>query len=317
MAKENKVVSEDAKNFAKMNFKSYKKEMEYSYTKKEIKKYYKQSLLDLLPNTIVWLLKNGYKANKDEKIKEEKYKIYEKLTDKKFVKYLLKYMKEEDEKIDNIKLLPIIITEIMVEVDHQNQLLKEKDPNAKVYDLSYMLALSQYILKKKIKKLEKLGLSPSFSFALLSVIPCSHCFEYGAYTRIKSLYDVMYDFSKTTEVNVGKIMDELVPEDYLPATISYALLEKKERFAKLTDEQKKLYVSITSWCFDNMEHAKKHVLNSLLITYINRRKNDDINGRDTNRRYSLVSLSADEYPRIHAAVQALVATNEENKKYLS
>ena len=55
-------------------------------------------------------------------------------------------------KIENIKLLPIIIKEILMEIKRANDAALASDPNAKLYDASDLVELVQLILKKSLKK---------------------------------------------------------------------------------------------------------------------------------------------------------------------
>lgn len=310
-----KYVYEDAKAFSKITFKKYKKENGGLFdTKKEVKKSYRLYLLDLLPNTLLWLLKNSYKT--DEQSVHIKEGCYAKLCDPEYVKFLNKRV--EEEKIDNIKLLPIIIKDILQECNKVNAENAAKDPNYKPIKLDDMVELSQKILKKKIKKLVKKGVSPNVAFDVLSISPNATAIrESSQFFRIKSLFDCLYTHAQSNAIDVKTIVGEVIPEEYIPAVVTFCLLERKERFSKLTDAQRKLYVDISNWCFSTMEASKKDVLNQILTAYINGRRRDDVNGKDGNRRYSLTSLSEDEYPRIHGCVHEFIVKNAENEKYLA
>ena len=135
--------------------------------------------------------------------------------------------------------------------------------------------------------------------------------------RIRILYDTLYEHAKTTQIDFEKLIEAVVDEDYQLACITFALLERKEKFSRLTDSQKTLYLAITNWCFNTMEKKlKKAEVAEVLRVYIRNRSRDDKNGKDSNRRYSLSSLSEEEYPRIATIVKRMIADDESVKKYL-
>ena len=193
----------------------------------------------------------------------------------------------------------------------------EIDPTRKIYDMSDLTELSYLILKKKMKKFEKAGIPASLAFDVLSIIPCKEALKSSQMYRIHALYDTLYEHAKTTQIDFDKLIDLAVDEDYHLACITFALLERKEKFSKLTDSQKTLYLAITNWCFNTMEKKlKKQEVYELINIYVKSRIRDDKNGRDSNRRYSLSSLSEEDYPRIATVVKRIIADDDSVKKYL-
>ena len=308
-------INKDAKDFAKITFKRYKKENKEWYdSKKELKEGYSLHLLDLLPETINFIVKYGYIQN--EEVKEVKNEAYAKINDPDFIKRLKKELKDGN-KIDNIKLLPIIIKEILAEAKRVNDKALAEDPNAKLFDMTDVIELSQMILKKRIKKMTKLGIDATLAFDVLSIIPCEKALESSQFYRIHSFYDCLYEHAKNTTVPFEQLMDVLVKEEYYPVFITFALLERKEKFLKLTDAQKTLYLDISNWCFKTMEKdLKKEEIESIIKTYITGRKRDDSRGKDGNRRYALSSLSTEDYPRITKVINTMVVDDDSIKKYL-
>ena len=308
-------INKDAKDFAKVTFKRYKKENKEWYdSKKELKEGYALHLLDLLPETINFIVKYGYIQN--EEVKEVKNEAYAKINDPDFIKRLKKELKDGN-KIDNIKLLPIIIKEILAEAKRVNDKALAEDPNAKLFDMTDVIELSQMILKKRIKKMTKLGIDATLAFDVLSIIPCEKALESSQFYRIHSFYDCLYEHAKNTTVPFEQLMDVLVKEEYYPVFITFALLERKEKFLKLTDAQKTLYLDISNWCFKTMEKdLKKEEIESIIKTYITGRKRDDSRGKDGNRRYALSSLSTEDYPRITKVINTMVVDDDSIKKYL-
>ena len=180
-----------------------------------------------------------------------------------------------------------------------------------------MVELSKKILKKKMKKMEKEGISQGLAFDVLSIIPSEDALKSSQFYRIHSFYNCLYENAKGTAVPFDKIMEIIIDKDYWMAFITFALLERKEKFSKLTDAQKTLYLDITTWCFSIMEKKlSKEELESVIKTFINNRKRDEAQGKDGNRRYALSSLSADDYPRINKLIAKMIANDDTIKKYL-
>ena len=308
-------INKDAKEFAKETFKHYKKEnKDYYDSKKELKAGYTLHLFDLLPETIEFIVKYGYIEN--EEVQEVKNEVYTKINDPDFIKSLKKELKCGNS-IDNIKLLPIIIKEILAEAKKVNDQALAEDPNAKLYDMTDIIELSQMILKKRIKKMTKIGINSTLAFDVLSIIPCEKALESSQFYRIHSFYDCLYEHAKSVAVPFEQLMDILVKEEYYPVFITFALLERKEKFLKLTDAQKSLYLDISTWCFKTMEKdLKKDEIASIIKIYVNGRKRDDARGKDGNRRYALGSLSTEDYPRITKVINMMSVEDESIKKYL-
>ena len=309
-----KRINQDALEFAKLTFKKYKKENDWYDSKKELKNGYFAYLTELLPKTLEWVIKSGY--IKEEDVQQTKNSIYQKIVDPDFIKFLKKEIKN-DNKIENIKLMPIIIKEIVEQANKENAKNLEADPNAKVYDLTDLVELSLLILKKKVKKMKKAGIDNKLAFDISSIIPTEAVLKYSHIYRINSFYTCLYEHAKTEEIPYAAIMEAVVDEEYYPTFITFDLLEKKDRFSKLTEKQQELYVAISNWCFTTMEKLSKDDILAIIQTYVSSRKKDDASGKDSRRRYSLTSLSDSDYPKIVKVIRNYIAENPEAEKYLS
>jgi hypothetical protein len=82
-----------------------------------------------------------------------------------------------------------------------------------------------------------------------------------------------------------------------------------------TDNQKKVFNDITNYCFKTMEDMSKDDIIMILKAYVEARRRDERAGKDTNRRYYISSLPESDYPRIIKAVEKMINSNEDNKKY--
>ena len=307
-------INDDVKDFAKMTLKKFKKENDDFYeSKKETKLSYYMYLIDLLPDVIEFVTKYGHVQQQD--VQDMKTLIYQKLTDYDFIKVLKKEIKNKN-KIKNIKLLPIIINEILAEAKRVNDQRLAEDKNAEIYKMGDIQELLELILKKKLKKFAKAGIDKATSVDVLATIPCDDALTISQFYRIKSFYDCLYEHVKGVAIPFEKIMELLVDEEYYPLFVSFALLERKERFSKFTEAQKTLYVDISSWCFKVMESSKSDTIKSIINVYINGRKRDDSQGKDSNRRYNLSTLVPDDYPKITKVINAMLSHDESIKKYL-
>lgn len=310
-------IPEDALDFAKLDFKKFKKKIKRDYPdikKKDIKYEYYDTLLQLFPDTIDFLIRFGHLPN--EQIQKTKTEIFAKMTDEDFVKFIKEAM-EDGYKIENIMYYPIIIQEIVQKTAAENKKLLAQDPNAGQYDVSDMVELSQKILKKRIKKFKNANINEQLAFDILSVIPIDDALRISQNYRIRTFFDVLYLHAKTEEIDFKTIMKITMSDDYYPGICVFSLLERKEKFAQLTENQQKLYVAITNWVFDTMENEfTDKQLSESLRTYVNNCKRDEANGKGlVNRRYALSTLSETDYPRIAKAVQFTISHNDGWDKY--
>lgn len=306
--------NKDVKDFANMTMKKYKKDnKDFFESKKDLKKAYWTDLIDLIPAAIDFCVSYGH-INKPE-VQETKLEIYKKIQDPDFVKVLKKEIKHDND-IKNIRLLPIVIKEILMEADRANKEILAKDPGAKPYDMSDLQELSLMILKKRMKKLVKEGVSEGLAFDILSIIPCKEALQKSQFYRIHAFYDTLYEHAKGATIPFGEIVNIVFGDDFTSALIVFALLERKEKFSKLTDAQKSLYLDINSWCLNNMEKMSKTEVREIIETYIKGRKKDEAQGKDGTRRFVFSSLPANDYEKINKVVTAMIADNDSYKKYL-
>ena len=317
--KKNRIkIPEDVREFAKATLKKYKKHNDGFYeSKKELKQAYNLYLIDMLPRTIEFIVKFGY-IQRDE-VPEIKEAVYAKLVDEEFIKTLKKELKKGN-KIKNIKLLPIIIKDILQIAEAQNAQLLAEDPNAKIFDMTDLVELSQLILKKRLKKMSKAGIDDAIAFDVLSVIPTTDALANSMNYRINLFFKALYEHSKSKVIPFEKIMEIIVDDEWYGAFIAFALLERKEVFGRLTENQKNFYLAVSNWCFSTMEQLNKNVINTILERFVKARQADERNpkgNRDTNRRYALASLSETDYPRIYKAVQKMISMDDSLKKYFN
>ena len=309
-------INKGAKKFAKYSsLKKFKKEYgDKDMKKKVLIKSHALFLIDYLPDAIDFVVRYGHIQDRD--VQETKAKIYEVLASEDFVKVLREEIKG-GAKIENIILLPIIIRDIIQKTQKENARLLAENPESKIYDMSDEVKLSQLILKKKLKKFDKEGIAEDLAFDCLSVIPDDKILASSQNYRIKMLMDVLYEKAKTEKVPFEKIVDVVFGEAWYPVICVFALLERKEKFGTLTDEQKVLYLDISNWVFNTMEKKlDKDELSEVLNVYVRSRRRDESRGKDGNRRYVLSTLSEQDYPNVTSFIKKLIASDDTLKKYL-
>lgn len=304
----------DATELAKLTFKKFKKHNDDGFyeNKKELKRAYYSQIVDLLPDSIALVIKYGHM----EPVQETKEKIYEKIIDPGFIKYLKKEIKNGLE-FSNLELIPSIIYGILGEARQSVEASEEGGSVEENFNVQDLKELSEIILKKKLKKMSKEGIDETVAFDVLSVIPNPTILRKSQYYHIRNLFMVLYEHAKTKDINFEKIIKIVLKDsdEYVKSVITFALLERKEKIGNFNDSQKKLFNDITEYCFKTMEKMKGEGIRTILCEYVNARKRDEHQNKDTNRRYFISSLPESDYPKIMKVVSRLVSENESMKKY--
>ncbi len=305
-------IPEDVKLFASLTEKKYMKKYADDYSsKKEKRKAYYEMLIGELPEVIKLLV---YYSQVKE-VQEIKHDIYERLFDKKLIKKITKLIDDDMDEIENILLFPIVIYDVIKEAAIQHAKEKAEDPEAKDFDLSDLISLSNKILRKKMKKLEKNGISKELAFDCLSVVPSTKVLEKGIY-RMRILMNVLYTHAKTEEVKIEPIMKYVVTSNYYSVIIAYLLLERKSEYVNLDDKQKEFFNKVTDWVFNTMEEMDKNEIKQILVSYFNTRKSDKAKNKDSNRRFFLSSLPENEFPNITKVIAKLKDVDSSIEEFL-
>ena len=305
-------IPEDVKLFASLTEKKYMKKYADDYSsKKEKRKAYYEMLIGELPEVIKLLV---YYSQVKE-VQEIKHDIYERLFDKKLINKITQLVDEDMDEIENILLFPIVIYDVIKEAAIQHAKEKAEDPEAKDFDLSDLISLSNKILRKKMKKLEKNGISKELAFDCLSVVPSTKVLEKGIY-RMRILMNVLYTHAKTEEIKIEPIMKYVVTSNYYSVIIAYLLLERKSEYVNLDDKQKEFFNKVTDWVFNTMEEMDKNEIKQILVSYFNTRKSDKAKNKDSNRRFFLSSLPENEFPNITKVIAKLKDVDSSIEEFL-
>lgn len=304
-------IPEDVKLFASLTEKKYRKHYADGYeSKKEQKKGYYEMLLSELPE-VIKLLVNYSHINKVAELKGD---IYERLFDKKLVKKITKSVDKGND-IENIEMLPIVIYDVIKEATIQHRKDKEEDPDAKGYDLSDLINLSNMILRKKMKKLDKAGVSKELAFDCLSVIPTNKVLERGIY-RMRQLMQVLYAHAKTEDIDFAVIAKYVITSNHYPELITYLLLERKSDFVNLDEKQKEFFYKVSDWVFNTMEEMDKVEIREILLAYFKARKRDKGMNKDSNRRFFLGTLPENDFPNITKVITKIKDSDSSIEEFL-
>lgn len=314
-----KIANLDKKKFIK---KSKKK----LGSKKAAEKDYVAYLMDSLPEAVEWCVK----YSKIQEAKETKLKIFEIFKDVKLIEILskgknIKFTRERFEVLP-VMILEMLRTEMVITKKSIDQLAAEEEWVLPLTDLS------KKILEKKIEKLTDKGFSADLAFDLLSVIPTNRLTaDRQGRWRLKSLIITLYQSSadeekiKTEEFDFNKLIKFFVKPEYMKGFITALLLEYNSLKGSMdmNENQCRVFNLITRWCFDKLESFEyDDEVNDVLTSYIEARKNDDANGKDANRRYSVYLAAYDKenekfvYPKLHKVVEYIIKNDATAEKYL-
>lgn len=316
--KNNIDVPKDVLRMSKITLKKFKKkkvEEGEDFSKKELKKAYMDELIDYLPETIDFLLRYG--GIQTNEMKDLRNSIYGKIADHKFIKYLTKQIKD-DEDVGDIRLLPAVIRDIISEVKMQEEKDKQQNPNANIsYDTSDILNLSQLILKKKIKKADKdLGIDPDVALDLLMVIPHKSMLKDRQINyRLRLFMNVLYEHAKTADINYESCLKLVGLNEYAQSVVVFNLLERRSKFNNFNENQQKLFIAINEWMLNQLEEMNRTDLESVLKLYTDLRKRDASQNRDEDRRYFLKSVPEDEFPNLKKVINHMIDSNGDIEKF--
>ena len=279
--------------------KEYKK-----YSKKDRKEIIMGELLECFPE-VVWTLTRYSRTPEVIKVKEE---IYDVLCDKKFIKLVKESYEEDKDSIKNIKMFPCVIYDmVQTYAKHKAEILKE-NPKAQVEceEITKLVNLGKVILKSKIKKLVKAGIDEDLAFDLACILPDENMLKYDDKYRIALLLKAIYENAKTKDINIEKVMKVIVTKEYYPRAILTAMLEKRENYANLTEKQQKAFTDITTWTFNSLEDYDKEIIMSIIKKYVDVRKRDKEQNKDSARRLFLSALPESDYPEINKVMKKMI-----------
>lgn len=312
-------LSQDVKDFANASLKKYKKTVSkdpwMDTDKKSIKKGYYNYLIDMLPDVTETLVFNG----NNQAVKDMTPSIYEKLMDPDFIKRLDKLIDSEGkDAFENADIYPVVINGMLRTAKEWTKRLQEeaKDGNISI-NTEDLVDLQMKLLKKRMKKMKKAGVPDAIAFDVLCVLPKPQLLERSGGYWMRQVFNVLYEHAKTTkDIPFEKIVEVLITEEFYPTLITTMLLERKEIYVQMTDQQKEFFNGCTEWMFNQMENMNKAVIYEILQSYADVRKRDKAQGRDSNRRYFMSSLPDTDFPKICKVLAKLEDESEWVKEFM-
>ena len=302
-----------AERLASATYKRFKKKNEDAFgSKKEMKRAYYETMADYLPDAITFIVGYGH-LKENQEIKEA---IYQKLLDEDFGKMIEKGIKDDKDYRDDLMMLPIVIRDMNILAKKQAAEDSEAEGRTVEYPMDDLIAISRRILKKKIKKMVKIGVDEDVAFDVLSIIPTDDCLANSSVNyKVRTLMGTLYEHAKTKTLDFGKIITYLFPERYAKVIVLFCLLERKSKFNNFNENQQKFFIQINEWVFSVMEEMDKEEIESIITSYVETRKRDLANNRDENRRYFLKSLPDTEFPRVKKVVDHMLEEDSDLEKF--
>lgn len=311
-------VPKAVERFGEMSFKSFYKKNKHYYDKKKEARYdFYFQLLDDLPEVIDFFCQKGHVQQ--PWVQEPKTLCYGQFLNKedkdRFVEFLTKVVKEEGkDAFENMIFLPIMLREMIQGIIEYNTTREEGTPEMDPPDK--LFALSEAILKKRLKKFAKAGMDQSMAFDLLSVMPDTKAIKYSPYFRVREVFDILYRYAETLNIDFGKVISFLFDSNDYNFIIGFALQEKKDKQKGFNEKQKGLWMQITKWTFEELEDMDERDIRDILKNYITLRKKDSLESKDGNRRFYISSLPEDDYPTIVKIVKQIKNQDPDAEKYL-
>lgn len=292
---------QDVKDFASASLKKYKKTVKNDpwadTDKKAIKRGYYNYLFDLLPSVTETLV---YNSN-NQAVKDMMPAIYEKLMDPEFIKRLNKLIDEDGrDAFENAEIFPIVVTGMLRNAkEWTKKLQQEAGDDSIAINTEDLVDLQMKLLKKRVKKMRKAGVPEAIGFDVLCVLPKPELLNRSGGYWMRQVFNVLYEHAKTEkDIPFEKIVEVLITDEFYPTLLTTMLLERKEIYVQMTDQQKEFFNGCTEWMFNQMESMNKAAIYEILQSYADVRKRDKAQGRDSNRRYFMNSLPDTDFPKI-------------------
>ena len=176
------------------------------------------------------------------------------------------------------------------------------------------------LLKKDVKRLtKKYNISEVAAYNILVEAPNTTYCDDPKYIipYANRIYKKMYGFIKEDEDNtvdaktLRKVVKDVYGKEYIEYFALAALLERKDAFKHLNDEQKNVWSMITSFALDYIEKQSKEDIRRIISNYAKRRESDAKrdNGTVVARRIDFSSINTEDYPKITNVVEKLKKKN--------
>jgi hypothetical protein len=292
---------------------------------KRLQKEYCESAISGLNKAVKILAENS--NNDGKKIRKVKEATDNIITRPEVMKKMAKLYKKDPDQYPNMIFLPNMIMNTILYYS-QETLTEEEKAIADSMDKESLIEFCESILKKRIKKYKKFGLSDTISYQLATVIPTTKLFK-GSNQWYKRLISQLYDIAKTEEVDIDTILKAITKldkdkyiskKDFYEGFYSTFIMRRSSNKNKsFTDYQKDLHEGLTERALNYLEDLKPKKLRSVLRDYIKARKFAESVKADSKRviNFTDYANSNSAYTNIKNVVKELIEDNPNNELYLA
>ena len=243
------------------------------------------------------------------------------------MKRIAKIYRKSPDEFTNMKFLPAMIMNTLMYYSSEGITDEEKALGAQL-DTDALIAFCEKILKKEIKRYERMGFEPDVAYSPATVIPTTTLFKNNR-QWYKRLIAQMYDIAQAKSVDIDDVLKAvskidkkgaISKKEFLEGFFSEFILQKStNKAAKFTDTQKELHEGLIERSLVYLDNRKPSKLRDILKTYIKRRKTAEEYKNDTKRviKFTEHANSNSPYTNIKQVVQSLIEDNSANELYLS
>jgi hypothetical protein len=292
---------------------------------KRFKKLYSVAAITGLNKAVKILSEHPPEGKKIEKVREAVDNV---IVNPGVMKRVAKLYSKDPKNYPNMMLLPNFITTTILYYNQDTLNEKEKE-EGKNLDKDQLLEFCEKILKTKIRRYRKSGLSSSTSYQLATVIPTTNLLKNNNRQWNKKLIQSLYTIAETESVDLNMILSSVRTIDkkksikknefYEGFFSEFMLSKSSNRNHTFNDTQKDLHDSLIEKTLEYLENIKPRKCREILKGYIKRRKTAESYKNDSKRVIKFIdhANSNSSYTNIKSVVQELISDNSTNELYLS
>lgn len=321
------ILKQSKKKYAKKNGilidKKKMKKKEVKRRCEKLDKIYYEALIVGLNKAVKILTEVHEESKKLDKIKRGVEKI---ILNHESMDGIIKIYKKDPSRYEELKFFPYMILST-IEYYNKGELSDEDKELAESIDLEKLLEFASSILKKEIKRYNKLGLSDTIAFKLAATIPSTKILNKSR-VYYKRLLNMMYTMSENESLDIDRVFKAVIKLDGKKVIKKKAFLTNfyqefilrrmSNKNYSLTDTQKEMHEKLIDKCLEFINSLKVGAIKCMLKAYIKSRKRAEKFKTDGKRviKFTDQVNSNSPYVNIKAAVQELISDNEGNELYL-
>jgi urease gamma subunit len=311
------------KNNIKLKGKGLSKK-EKNRNKRKLKTNYCESVLNGLNKAVMILSENPSDNKKVIKVKKAIDKI---IPQSNIMGKVAKLYNKNPKDYPNMIYLPSMIVNTIEYYSHEGINDEDKAIGEKL-NKEELLSFCGKILKKKIRKYEKSGLSTKSSFILSTVIPNTKLLKNNRQS-FKNLIQSLYKMAEDESVELSQILKAIKSLDnkkdfnkkefYRGFFSEFILSRASNKDYSFNEYQKQLREDLIEKTLDYLNKLKTSETREILKKYIKHRKTAEEYKNDTKRVIKFIDYanSNSVYTNLQAVIKDLIADNSSNELYLS